>query len=297
MSGKKYKPALYELISKEQNHPGKGKTLETPSWFYTGQETKKVNNETKAKESAKPAPSSKLIKELLNGPTVSAHLNNKQLEISASFWILGLVILGLILTHMVSYMLGQRNTVYEQPQVAITEDQQQPADPLSLVRQSPVRQNIYPEKSSQATSRPPVAVTTPIVKQEPVKPVAVTIPVTSAPEVANKTPEPKPVLNTEGSLCYIMCGYESQRELRPVQEYFNKSGLDTEIGRFQGRYVLYTRLTFERKKSIEAARLKDIIVKVGAKYNKNKPKGALGFGKDTFSGAFPVIKSNIKTLN
>jgi len=119
--------------------------------------------------------------------------------------------------------------------------------------------------------------------------------------VTDLTTSQKPLVAKDlpvSGMCLIICGNrDSSRALRPVQEYFNKSGIPVEIGISEGRYVVYTRQAFERKSSIDARKLKKNITLVGRKYNDNKPKGALLFGAETFAGAYAANVNRIKNID
>lgn len=299
MNGK-YKPALFELIEKGQLKPNRSGAMSTPDWFYTGKKKKKTETPESNDSEANNAFKSPRLK--LRMPDFTARMKEKRLEISTNFWIVSLVGLALVLTHLTSFMLGKRGTVEPvagnptslSAAMDIPAGKSVPANKvidrseLAGIRQSPVRQNIYPQRRKAAPAAKKTTATA-----SPTRRTVADVAKSQTLAVATKT-----AVTRGGDMCLIMCGHpDSIRALRPVQEYFNKKGIPVEIGRFQGRYIVYTRQNFAKQSGADAVRLKEEIGRAGMEYNHNKPKGALGFGAETFAGAFAVNKNRIKNID
>lgn len=305
MHSKKYKPALYELIGKGQIKPSTKGGLKTPDWFYTGESKSAVTDSEIKDSTAEPVvkkPLAERFRPKLTMPNFTARLKERRLEISTNFWILSLVGLALILTHSVSFMLGQRNVANshaENPVIAAAapgfDAGSRPAqDTLASVMQTAIRPDIYPARKPSALVKETLI---PAVKSEqPAHRNAMAI--DSSGMTEQRASRSASTQKSTGGMCLIICGHpNSMRELRPVQAYFNKNGLPVEIGSFQGRYVVYTQLNFDKQNSREANMLREMVVKIGRNYNSKKPKGALGFGENTFAGAYAANIDRIKNVD
>ncbi|MBN1846182.1 MAG: hypothetical protein JW810_10900 [Sedimentisphaerales bacterium] len=96
-----------------------------------------------------------------------------------------------------------------------------------------------------------------------------------------------------GALCLILCGSDQRRDLIDVQEYFSTQGVLTRIGRFQNRYVLYTDRGVDSRSGAEALEFHQQIAQLGGGYNRQKPAAAASFPASTFKTAYWVKRDDI----
>ncbi|MBN2374988.1 MAG: hypothetical protein JXD22_01205 [Sedimentisphaerales bacterium] len=101
------------------------------------------------------------------------------------------------------------------------------------------------------------------------------------------------VTTQNGGWRLILCGSTNQRDLVAVQEYFNKKGIMTGIGKQSSRWVLYSGYSASSSSDAKLSELKAKVKELGAKYNSEKPRGATPFNPSTFSSAFPVKDESI----
>ena len=313
MAARKYKPALIELISQGSLKPDVKGSLNTPKWFYGKKPAVLDESDGQvAKDSSGPDGSAKVAASATSGIEVQASrrwlfqqrknskfsMENGLLSVSAPLWIFGLVGLALIFSFLLMYRLGQSfgsaKPANFQPRA--TADAQ-PGKKLEDVVKSPARNDVL---SFQRASQPGPAVRAelklPKAQGESVRSSRASLPLL----VESKRTESAGIQDESSvasGICWIMCGHDSSRELRPVQEYFAKRGFATEIGRFNNRYVLYSQTAFESSKNAEAIKLKNRIAQLGLYYNSEKKKGAASFSADTFKSAYPVNRQRISSIS
>ena len=101
------------------------------------------------------------------------------------------------------------------------------------------------------------------------------------------------VTTQSGGWRLILCGSTNQRDLVAVQEYFNRKGIMTGIGKQSSRWVLYSGYSASSSNDAKLSELKAKVKEFGAKYNSEKPRGATPFNASTFATAFPVKDESI----
>ena len=287
MASGKYKPALFELV-KPSKKPESGGTLATPKWFYTGKKvgTEPLRGEAVVTETNAPvAPADKAIATKAEIPasgdeatqryrfspsaSMPEVLASRKVTITLSYWLLGLALLTLIAVVIGAYRLGQGNPPRIAPVGETTGTGVAPGEPASEMPSEPVAE-VPAEQIAEPIA--PAA--------EPVEDLAAAAPTASA----------APGTRGEG-ITLIICSNTQLRNLKPVQQYFNTSGIDTRIGRYGGRYVLYSSEVFE---SLEATKsLRAQVKELGMHYNDKKPRTAPRFKPETFASAYPVNTDRI----
>jgi hypothetical protein len=327
MAGRRYKPALYELLKKGAIKPDEKGKLQTPKWFYgrksetvepvrkgtlivtkqAGEGTSSFPVKTVKPPEARPEPQAAPAKPRETVGVKSAvkafslRWERKKLKVATPYWVAGLVLLGLLLSHLVMYRMGQSG---EEPVVAETEVEQNlrnagPSADLDKVMNSPVRKDVLgPLANRQPIRQEAAQASSPMKPEVSGRQLAAEGSLEAPPEVTRAEIVPKPVspVVMDGS-CLVMCGHENHRALRPVQEYFNQRGVTTEIGRFNNRYVVYSKDIFESSKEANALKLKNQVAQFGMLYNSEKPRGALGFTAETFRSAYWVRRDRIKSVD
>jgi len=293
MASNKNRPALYELIKKSTIKPPKG-WLKTPDWFYkVGERGKIIPGQSQpASEKAEktgvnfpPIPKSPAIKTEATGGIKNGenrlfqlqHIpgtsrSNARLVVSASYWILALVGLGLVLAFLVSYRLGQKKVVsVEQYKDA------PPASAIAELRNSPPRPEVMVRPSPPPQEKP-------VNKTEDI----------SAVSAKPQTAAINAGAAVKNGQVLIICSLDKAELLQPVQEYFNSNGVSTQIGQFGGSFVLYAVDMVESIKDIKAEQLKKNVALIGGQYNNQKPKDAPYFNVSTFQSAYWVGIDRIK---
>jgi len=291
MAGKKYKPALYELIGKGKVKPDDKGALVTPKWFYgegeQQSETEPVRQEPKViihrgpqvERTPEPKPQIEVSESTDAGaePTkkeYGLHLG-KQVRIWAPWWVMALSVLGLVLGFLVMYRIGQATVDRAEPASGepaatnpVNPADTGPSKELDTIRGGPVQKGLF---------------STP------------TRPTTTPPLPSGQKPTTRTV--AAGSLCLILCGSDKQRDLIDVQEYFTKKGILTRIGRMSDRYVLYTAQGVDSRADQQANRLKEQVGKLGDRYNVEKPRTATSFPGSTFKTAYWVNRNQVTRLD
>lgn len=282
MASRKYKPALFELLKTPRKGNEEG-SLETPGWFYG---RKKSDTEPARKETIVNKPAGK--------PTTSTNTEatkrytfaqtarlpesflTQKVTFTASYWLIGLAALTMLAAIMGAYILGQGNPPTSAPEIPADLKDIPSVEQLDQTFHTPSGQGFLPETQTPATS---IAVTQP--------PVTTVLP-TSSLDI------PAAIAPAEGIVLAILT-HKHERDLKPVQEYFTRNGVNTNIGRNKnGQFVLYSKETFLTTKA--TLRLRPRIVKLGANYNRDKPKTALGFNPDSFAGAYAMNSSDIEVF-
>jgi len=291
MAGKKYKPALYELVGKGRVKPDDRGALVTPKWFYgEGEqqiETEPVRQEPKViihRGPQVPPPEvqeeSKEADETLEAQTekdYGLHLG-KNIRIWAPWWVVGLTVLGLVLGFLVTYRIGQATGDQAKPtssNAGLTPSGSPgdtgPSEELKKIRNGSVRQGILNLPKPKPT--------------------------TLSTETGGQNQGRPARTVTIGSLCLILCGSDKRRDLIDVQEYFTKKGILTRIGRLENRYVLYTAQGVDSRTGSQASQLKNRVATLGDGYNQEKPRTATSFPGSTFKTAYWVKRTAITRLD
>lgn len=292
MAARKQKPALFELIGKGPLKPDGTGRLRTPGWFY-GRKAAATTTPASPAESAQglplpvappagppPAagpqippvsPKSPLYSAAAakRQPSLAIRLANQNVQFSASYWVVGLVLLGAILIVLVVFRLGQISVRTDTP----AQTETPPARTLDDLTSSEPRPDVL-----QTTQRSPAP------RSQPAEPPSqVSRPATPSPAPPGSSAAPVP---PEAGLCLILASHTNQRDLRAVQSYFSTSGLDTRIGRLGQSYVLHSQQTFANMAAARSSQLKDRVAKLGRDYNTKKPETAPRFSPATFESAY-----------
>ena len=274
MAGKRYKPALYELVGKGRVKPDDKGALVTPKWFYGEGEqqavTEPVRQEPKViihrgpqverSPEPKPTPQIEVSESTDEGaePTEKEYglQLGKQVRIWAPWWVMALSVLGLVLGFLVMYRIGQATVDQAEPASSkpTATNPVHPADTgpskeLETIRTGPVQKGLFSTPTRPATTPPA--------------------------DGQEQTTATRP--EATGSLCLILCGSDKQRDLIDVQEYFTKKGILTRIGRMSDRYVLYTNQGVDSRTEQMANQLKEQVANLGNGYNTEKPRTAASF--------------------
>lgn len=282
MAYRKQKPALYELLNQGNLRPNRDGRIGTPRWFYSGRSTGTSSRQDKAQNRPVDAPASpkpKAKKKLSFG-------GSEQIEFSLTRKLLlagGAVV---VISHLIAFWMGQSNK--QEPSGTVVQESQQAQMTLKDVRQSPVRQDIFPDDVPTPT-KPRVEAVRPAHAALANPRVTMELPKPAIPEEQQRATAGEPA-ELQTGIALVLCGYRSERELRPVQQYFNQNGVPTEIGKRQGagRYELYTQETFDSRHNARLTAVKRQIARLGQGYNNHRPKTALIFDPETFASAFPI---------
>jgi hypothetical protein len=288
MAGKRYKPALYELVGKGRVKPDDKGALVTPKWFYgDGEqqtETEPVRQEPKViihrgpqvERSPEPQPRIEGSESTDAGAELAKKEYGlqlgKQVRIWAPWWVMALSVLGLVLGFLVMYRIGQATVDQAEPAAtnSVNPADTGPSKGLDTIREGPVQKGLFSTPTRPATTPP-------------------------LPSDQKQTPPAQTIAT--GSLCLILCGSDKQRDLIDVQEYFTKKGILTRIGRMSNRYVLYTAQGVDSRTDQQANQLKEQVGKLGDRYNVEKPRTATSFPGSTFKTAYWVNRSQVTRLD
>jgi len=271
MASRKYKPTLIELINKKES-------LSPPNWFYGGrkakiQEQAKQEQEAKVKvteppaakapESEVPEPKPAMWRREMWGKWLE--WKEGRFKFSIPNWVLPLVILGLILSFLIVYRLGQSSGANEVGEGTNEFKNRPPAQELEEVASGPVRPGLVSapkEEVGQAVaSRAAEAGLVDRIEE-------------------NEKADVQPVRAATGMVvgqCLVICGHEDKSMLLPIQRYFNSKGMATVIGQTGGRWVLVSVNTFESIRSDQASKLKQRASELGGSYERNRPAGSASF--------------------
>lgn len=288
MGSKKYKPALYELLDRGNLKPDSKGVIRTPKWFYTGsreeEPTKNSGFEPSKPVTQEPVADKPIRRKLqFSGPwarKVVEVVSRDRFEISASRWVLLMVGVGLLLTHLVTFKIGQQSGSQSTGSAKVVPGSEEGSGNFGDIQKAAIRPGVLEGvglpggKKEEAVSKAPLKI------ESTMKPKIAAV--KSIPSVS------------AGGQVLILCGHSSERELRPVQAHFSKQNFGTAIGRFGGRYVLYSSQTFGSKTDQSALVLRQRAGAIGRTYNSLKQAGALGFDEETFMGAFPVNLDRIQ---
>jgi len=268
MAGKRYKPALYELIGKGRVKPDDKGALGTPKWFYGEGEqevkTEPVRQEPKViihrgpqiplavgQEEVKEPETAESLMDTQPEKEFGLHLG-KEVRIRAPWWAMVLAVLGLVLGFLVTYWIGQATADQAEPTASragidggVSPGGSGPSKELDDIRNGPVQKGVLNLPNPKTTTPP-------------------------GPGGPKQNPPVRAV--AEGSLCLILCGSDKRRDLIDVQEYFTKKGILTRIGRLGDRYVLYTARGVDSQAEPLANQLKDQAATLGEGYNREKPR-------------------------
>ena len=220
MAGKKYRPALFELVGKGRLKPNKSGSLKTPEWFYTNdmatapmrKEPKVVAGEEldfPVKPTAQPEDSDEQ-EELQRGNNFGLRLFDGKLALWAPYWAIGIVVLGLILCFLVVFWLGQTSVAAytsEMADLAALNEGDNESETMAAVGgeiESRTEDNAQAASSNQRAGMTSIG---------------------SATE-NNQTS----VAGGKGKNCLILSTLGNERDLRDLQGYFSSKGILTKIG-------------------------------------------------------------------
>ncbi len=105
---------------------------------------------------------------------------------------------------------------------------------------------------------------------------------------AKKVVPAKPKVST-GNNHIVIIQHSSSRDLGPVQKYFAKAGIETEIVKIGSSYFLRTKNKYQNpsKSGTDGYKAKAQIMKWGANYK--TPEGYANFGKKPFQGVYGKV--------
>ena len=176
--------------------------------------------------------------------------NAGRVEISLPYQLAIAILLGFVLLILVAFRLGQ-----------------------NLGSKAVKSSIVVPKSTQKLTERPVVEVPE---KAEPVKKVP-PVPVVQKPAAAD----------TKGSNNRIVIQtWRVKEQLEPVKEYFDRSGIETEIINEGDWYYLVTKEKYENpdKAGTNGYVVKQKIIELGAKYK--LPQGSASFGPQPFHDAY-----------
>jgi hypothetical protein len=206
-------------------------------------------------------------------------LADKKLALWAPYWAIGLAFMGLFLSFLVAFWLGQISVRGTGIAVEPTSGAQAS---LTEVGAEPVQQELLDLSANSVD------------KTKGANGARQTANLANAPGTSVAPPVASDV--GTGRNCLVVCSHSSQRELRSVQEYYSKKGILTKIGRFEGSYIVYCEEGYDRSSSLEANSFRDRMVEIGKRYNSEKPRGAAGFLPSTFGSAFWAARDSITKI-
>ena len=292
MAGKKYKPALYELVGKGRVKPDDKGALGTPKWFYgegeQGVKTEPVRQEPKVIIHQGPRIPQPAMQEDVKEPeTVESREAQPEKEfalqlgttvrIRTPWWAMVLTVLGLVLSLLVAYWIGQATADQAAPTTSqaglsgdVSPDDSGPSEELIDIRNGPVQKSVL-DLSQRKTTTPP--------------------------ETGGQDQTPPGQVVSTGSLCLILCGSDKRQDLIDVQQYFSTKGILTRIGRLEDRYVLYSARGVDSQSEPLANQLKVQAATLGKGYNQEKPRTAASFLPSTFKSAYWVKRDSILRID
>jgi len=271
MAAKRDKPALYELMNKS--------SMTTPAWFYGTRKADRGGSpaaEDARLDAKKPAqPGAE------DNDGIGKRLPGNRLRFTVSYWVLALAVLALILVLSIAFRMGQKQLM---------------GGAAEPVASQGVGAAAEPQKRNETK---PAAVAPPV--KAPARAPAVSVldkpgtaGVSSPVAVIGQIDTGTTAAAAETDQCFVLCGDSNRDSLMLVQKYFNDNGLDTFVGRFQGRFVLATRQKFDSSKSADAVKLKEKIETLGDSYNDKKAAEAPIITPKTFRQAYVVRAGNIE---
>ncbi|MBN1436851.1 MAG: hypothetical protein JW936_07235 [Sedimentisphaerales bacterium] len=286
MAAKKYKPALFELVSKNSSSPRKG-SLQTPKWFY--QKSKKAaqtvekpeQSELTDEDALSEQPQQVNVDAAIPTAVMPEHETETPmfsgLTFSVSYRVLALAALALVFLLLVAFQLGRNSATPNYIDAPPGTDMQQ-------IVESPANTNLV-TPSAQGGSQPATAQPRPIPTAQSVT-TQNTAPAQSSNAAAARTGQ-----------CLIICSLAEGNMLRPLQQHFANSGIMTEIGYFNNTYVLHSSQTFESSQAPGMVNLRQNVIRVGATYNESRPAGAPVISANTFQSAYPANIAAIETID
>lgn len=320
MAGKKDRPALFELVGKGPLKPDENGAIKAPSWFYgteteqkekakivairPGQttarpqqdaQTQKLNGTADEKDQKDAAQQKTPVQRWkFNGPltTRATGKEKTKIELAVSYWLIAIVGLALVLFLLIAYRLGQRQAIQAAKPgetaagAAEMLKDAPPSGELESARRAPARPDVLGglrQDNTTATANEKRA--TADLDDKPIQAAGTEI------KIADD-------IGRHGQ-CFVLFTHDSVRDMRAVQEYFNKNGLEVEIGKVgqNKNYVLYTKETFQAAKDVNAKQIKEKLTRLGKNYNQQRPKGAIIVIPSTFAGAYPMNAGSIRNVD
>lgn len=302
MASKRYKPALFELVNSGPLKPNKRGALNPPRWFYGNKKRLGATQQStmhgpftdghvaKDKDTLAGATSpaeavSQNVDHEATRAKMASGIFSHQLQVTVSTLVVALVALGLILLLLLTYYMGQRSGL------AAANRSDSPSD-ISAAAGESANEGLADGRNGNihkklAPSRPQEPVATKVEQPK------------QASSISKPTAKPirRPVGRYRTGQCLWICFHSQKSVLLPVQNYFADNGIATLIGKYDGKYVLCSDHTIESQHSTSAVQLKKQVAKIGASYDSNKPRAALGFDAGTFQGAYWINAGDIKIVN
>jgi hypothetical protein len=270
MAPKRDKPALYELMNKS--------SMTTPAWFYG---TRKADRGgSPASEDARLDAKEPSQPEAQGNGIFGKRLIGNRLQLTVSYWVLAVAVLALILVLSIAFRMGQKQLTGNAPVTVGSQSDYAKAEPKPRNETKPAV--VVPVKTPARTPA--------VDKVDRPGTAGVGSPAAVIGQIDTHTT----AVAADADQCFVLCGDTNRDSLMLVQKYFNDNGLDTFVGRFQGRFVLATRQKFDSSKSADAIKLKDKIEALGEGYNDKRAAGAPIITPKTFQQAYIVRAGSIE---
>ncbi len=249
MRRKKNKMALYEVIGQGRLDVKKDRPVEP----LHPQKPKEQPSTPKAEPEQKPAVSEKLTRWPRKPKPVQVNGNRIEFSLPWQLAVLGGLIVLLLL--VLFYNLGRSSAV---------EQSNSPAAGQNTASLDPSRNTASVNPQSRTLRQ---------------------VPTTVEPSEQPKTVNPvQPAPAAQGDNCIVIQQYQAKADLVPVQEFFSKNGIATEIRQIGSVYYLISRDRYEtthRGPGRDALRK---IIEVGSQYK--APQGYETFGPKPFHDAY-----------
>ena len=248
---------------------------------------------------------------------VGGRLTKEKVEVSATYMSVAVFLVGLLFSWVLFYGLGHMaggtggdQAVEREQSAAEPAAQGRLADVLSGpprpdVLASASRADGVPSSVRRAAiprpgQLPPANRRTVAPTEAAVQAVAASAAVAASnkPAVPVRAAEVKPAVKVvdKGSRLVVLT-WRSPAELSPVMAFFAKKGIETEVGRFGTKFVLFTKESFGTGDDVRVREVKEDIRRYGALYRDEKPATAPIFLAQSFAQAYPVKSDSIKRLS
>lgn len=302
MSGRRYKPALYELVNRGPLKPDNKGSLRTPSWFYgedggaaAGVQSRPATTNVPGASQGGVVPAGQPGAGGGAGPRARSSFAfetaHRHVALMLPYWAAALVVLGFLFSWAVFYRLGVGSGRGQAETTASMGSADGSAGPdvderLGEVLRSEPRPEVLGNaqpSGAESGARGGLAEPAPVRNTETPRYVA---------PIAGSPPAVEPPVS-RGANVLVLCGTDNRRDLLTVQEFFSRQGLYTEIGRASGRYVLYSAEGCDSTNSQRAQEIKQMVAQLGARYNTERPSGAPIFTPNTFASAYWIRRDAV----
>jgi hypothetical protein len=247
------KKALYEVMSKARQKPGKDRSLEQMPPKNTGENRPNVESKSvrvAAKGTVQWSRRPRLIQ-----------YNAGRIEFSIPYQVAIALALALLLMILAFYRLGQ---------FSYRPENQEQAQPSGLMRQIEQRDAMERASIEVAPPSPPSVENT-----------------APRPERTETNVEPNPEGNAStGNNVIVLVEYDKLADLTPVQAHFEEHGIMTDIDIRNGRYFLQTVEKYDNPNTsgTDGYKAKQKIIEIGRTYK--APPGYETFAPHFFSDAY-----------